>query len=393
VALQDDIYKTAESVQAGPGQTVGHAVQAYQLAQETQAARADLEQKKQANEVAKAHAFLGQLDSLSRMTPAMQNVALKNLGGMWRNMYPDMNTDFTEALNKDKDFRAQTLQVASGAFKSLRDGAPLGPDQATAINAIPGLSSSQLYDYVNKAQEDYTKKQAAALAAGKYQEERTNSDFEKLAQKVADPSSRFAIGRYQQNLDKVETLHKLTNSIGLSPGDNPSPNETLQQKIARFNKANPQDLYEVAKAADQLISNAQSTVYGTDHLMPKSMEISGSTLSQWVHGGPKPANAGEHIAKFLNIAEREGSYYRGAKRKAIDQLAAGFSHLKPRDPARFQAILGDAFTPQAAPPAGAPGAPPAGGDTPPPPSPKDGDTYLYKGVSYVVRNGHWVKGK
>lgn len=371
MALADDVFKGASSAQAGPGQTVGSAMEAYKLAQDTASAREDLDMKKQANEMNKAHAFLGQLDSLSRMTPAMQNVALKNLSGSWRQMYPDMSTDFQEALNKDKDFRAQTLQVASGALKTLRDGGSLSPEAAASINAVPGLTSSQLYDYVSKAQEDYQKKLQAQAMAGNKATAKDNTDFEKLGEKVNNPTSRSTIGRYQANLDKVETLRKFDTTLGLPFGEHPPKGETMEQKIKRYDKASPQDLFEVVKAADQLISNSQSTVYGADHLMPKDMGIAAAQIHQWVTNGAAPAESGAFIAKFMNMAEREGQYYRSAKQNALKGMTAGYSHLAKKDPERFHAIVGgamggsDSVAPEgaSAPTAAAP-APAAGGNAP-----------------------------
>lgn len=365
MALIDDVYQGASQAQAGPGHTVGSAMDAYKLASDTQIARQKLDMEKQQNEIGKAHAFIGQLDSLSRMTPAMQNVALKNLTSTWRSMYPDMSPDFQQALTQDKDFRAQTLQVASGALKTLREGGQLTAEGAAGINAVPGLSSTDLYNYVQQAQDAYSKRQQAAAMSGIKQTNKDNSDFEKLGEKVNNPTSRSTIGRYQQNLDKVETLKQFDTTLGLPPGERPPKNETLAQKIERYDKASPQDLFEVVKAADQLISNAQSTVYGADHLMPKDMGIAQAKIQQWITNGAAPADSGAFIAKFMNMAQREGQYYRAAKQHALKGMTSGYSHLEKKDPERFKAIVGDLDNPTGAldSPAAAAGgaAPPAGG--------------------------------
>jgi hypothetical protein len=169
-----------------------------------------------------------------------------------------------------------------------------------------------------------------------------NKDWEGFADKINNPSSRSQFGRYQLNVDKANTLKTFERTLGLQPGQQPPANETQAQRIARYNKANPQDLYEVAKAADQLLSNAQGSVYGTEHLMPKDMGIAASTIGQWLHNGAVPANSGAFIDKFMNMANREGKYYQSARDKAVSQFASGYKHLKSQDPQRWEEVLGGA---------------------------------------------------
>lgn len=165
MALADDIYKNAQAGQQQSGQTVGNALEAYGAVERLQNAKSQLEMQKSNNETAKATAFLGQLDSLSRMSPSMQNVALKGMENTWRQMYSNMSPDFSAAMKEDKDFRAQTLQVASDALQQLRNGQPLTPEMAQKLNSVPGLQATELYGYIQKAQEDFSRRQQAALLA------------------------------------------------------------------------------------------------------------------------------------------------------------------------------------------------------------------------------------
>ena len=175
--------------------------------------------------------------------------------------------------------------------------------------------------------------------------DKTNKDWEGFSTTVNNPSSRTQLGRFQLNLDKGATLNALANQLGMPDGQMPPPNESPQARMTRFNSASPQQLYEFAKGADQLTSNANGTVYGTDHLMPKQMDSSLANLKQWMPswaGGNKPegANAGEFIGRYLDSANRESNYFRAARDRAVGGIAGGYKHLQAKDPARWEQILG-----------------------------------------------------
>jgi hypothetical protein len=195
-----------------------------------------------------------------------------------------------------------------------------------------------------------SKRTAAALRArqdnfDKGQDRKDDQDWEKLATTINNPSSRSSLGRYQLNVDKANTLNVLANQIGMAPGQNAPTNETPEQRIARFNKADARQLYEFAKAADQLTSNANNTVYGTDHLMPKDMDIAAAKMKEYLPvwaGGGKPADvhAGEFIQRYLDSAQREGGYFKSQRDDAIESIAGGgFEHLKNKNQTRYEKIM------------------------------------------------------
>jgi hypothetical protein len=166
-----------------------------------------------------------------------------------------------------------------------------------------------------------------------------NKEWEQFAEKITNPSARSAWGRYQNNIDKANTLNVLAQQIGMPSGQQAPANETREQRIARFNRADPRQLYEFAKGADQLTSNANSTVYGTDHLMPKDMEIGGAKMGEYVRGGPLPANAGEFIERFLDSANREGKYFKSVRDRALSKFTIGYEHLRKIDSDRWERLL------------------------------------------------------
>ncbi len=193
---------------------------------------------------------------------------------------------------------------------------------------------------------------AARNAGTKFQigeQDKHNTRWSQYAEKMNDPTSRALVGKYQTNVDKAQTLEQLANQIGMPEGQNPPPNETPQQKVERFNKADPRQLYEFAKSADQLTSNAVGSVYGTDHLMPKDMDISMSKIREympiWAGGGkPADANAGAFVARYLDSAHRENKYFVQQMKSAKDGLSRGFSDLQGLDPQKFEDIRSGRFS-------------------------------------------------
>ncbi len=187
---------------------------------------------------------------------------------------------------------------------------------------------------------------AAADRASAAGETKLDAAAQKLATLANDPSSRSTLGRYQLNIDKGQTLKVLADQLGMAEGEHAPANETREQMIERFNKADPRQLYEFAKGADQLTSNAQSSIYGTDHMMPKDMDIASSKLREWMPtwaggGRPADANAGEFIARYLDSANREGAYFQKAKTAAEDRLGGGgFANLKKARPEQYNQIFG-----------------------------------------------------
>ncbi len=272
----------------------------------------------------------------------------------------------TQQLEKSRDDRAKLDQQANlhdkgfdtdpssgGLVPAVRNAREIGDirlkSKEAGYNAqfdVNGNVTNATVDPASlKSQVAQAQIAKAGAQAGNYgaaSDRKDNQDWEKFATAINNPSSRAQIGKYQSNIDKAGSLKQFEGTLGLQPGMTAPDNETREQRIARYNKANPSDLYEVAKAADQLISNASSTIYGTDHLMPKDMGIAAATIGQWLHNGAVPANSGEFIDKFMHMAERENKFYTKSRDRAVAGVSAGFSHLKGKDPDRWNDVLGEA---------------------------------------------------
>jgi len=175
---------------------------------------------------------------------------------------------------------------------------------------------------------------------GENETDKTNKDWESFAGKINDPSSRATLGRYQQNIDNANRIKVLESQLGMPEGQSAPPNETQAQRIARYNQATPNQLYEIAKANDNLISGGNSTVFGTEHMLPKTMGQFTANAEGWAENKQLPANAGQIIDTYMGTVNREAGYMLNRRDNAVNGLAAGYSHLKAKDPQRWNTVLG-----------------------------------------------------
>ncbi len=309
---------------AAAGEGFKSFAQAYQDAQDRQV-------KKQESQ-AKINAMNAQMDRDA------QDQALKLRGfGAKKNKVTGELEDAPISL------KAQNDQAVGIAEKGLN---PLEYDEKGVVKP-PTWNPQSPQIIAAKARQ--TTADNKGIGAGTKEDDKHNADWEKFATAINNPSSRATLGRYQQQLDKAGTLNALANQIGVPEGGQPPANETPAQREARFNKADSRQLYEFAKSADQLISAGQSTMYGTEHLMPKDMQIGASKIAEWASGSPIPANAGSFINRYLDSANRENKYFQGKRDASVAGVAAGYKHLKKLDPDRWEEVMRSTAAQQDAP--------------------------------------------
>lgn len=160
-SIAETLMQNAQQGAKESGQTVGNAIEAYGAMSRLENAKQQLEVQKKSNDTARATAFLSQMDTLSRMTPQSQDIAIKSLSSQWRQMYPNMNPDLPEVLKRDKEFRGKMLQTASNALMQVRNGKPLTEEGAAAINALPGLQTTDMFLEVDKYAQMFNQQQLA----------------------------------------------------------------------------------------------------------------------------------------------------------------------------------------------------------------------------------------
>ena len=170
----------------------------------------------------------------------------------------------------------------------------------------------------------------------------TDQDFEKFAGKMnaATASSRSLLGRTANSMNQADRVQALIDQTKNQPGG-----------------ASPQQLYELARAQDALISGGSGTVSGTAHLVPSTALQSYANFQQWLTNSPQGANTQAFTSRIEDTVKRERNVAQQAQQKALNQMAPGFSHLKEKDPARYQSIMDSVVQqPEASPQASAPDA-------------------------------------
>lgn len=188
---------------------------------------------------------------------------------------------------------------------------------------------------------------AMANFRGQNETDKTNKDWESFATTVNNPSSRATLGRYQLNVDNANRIKVLESQLGMPEGQSAPPNETQAQRIARYNQATPNQLYEIAKANDNLISGGNNTVFGTEHMLSPTIGQFTAKAEGWADNKQLPANAGQIIDTYMGTVNRESGYMLQRRDNAVNGVAAGYSHLKSKDPQRWNQVLGSLTNGQA----------------------------------------------
>lgn len=169
-------------------------------------------------------------------------------------------------------------------------------------------------------------------------DEKTDKRFGDFAKIVANPTTRSALGNFGKNLASADRIKVLTDSYagGLKHG---SPEE-----IAALNQLTSTQSEEVTKSLDSLLSGGSSTISGAESLRFKTLASEWSDLKAKYLNDPKGANLGAFLSRALDTVDREREYNAKQVDRVIGGLGEGFSDLRKKDQARFQNIIGSAYT-------------------------------------------------
>ena len=154
--LAQDVIQGAQQNAQASGQTVGDALQAYNLSVKTQQMQQDIEAQKTQNSINKATFAFNAINSLRNYSPDMQKVIAPRIGEQLQQMYPNMDPNISTALEKDSDFRNKFI----GTAYSLLSRQHIDSDTAQGLEAALGG-----YDKAQAAMEQVGK-QNAEVAAG-----------------------------------------------------------------------------------------------------------------------------------------------------------------------------------------------------------------------------------
>jgi hypothetical protein len=103
--LGEDLNAAAGQAIQTAGHTAGDALNAYQIVQQTQAARQKLEEDKDQHEMNKAQWLTGQISQLSAMPEGhAKKMAIDTMAPQLKQVYPNANPDFAELFKKDPTY-------------------------------------------------------------------------------------------------------------------------------------------------------------------------------------------------------------------------------------------------------------------------------------------------
>lgn len=166
-----------------------------------------------------------------------------------------------------------------------------------------------------------------------------SKQFEKLGTEAVNPTNRKTMGRYTQSIDNADTLLTLVNGVGLAPGQQVNPNESAADSIKRFNNATPQQIAEIVKGLDRLVSQAAPTVSGTEHLMPSSAVGKLNEMKQYLSNNPTGAGMGKFVHNIVDTVARERQTFAKKREHVAGKYKDIYKEAYQADPDRFMRVL------------------------------------------------------
>ncbi len=195
----------------------------------------------------------------------------------------------------------------------------------------------------NRAQKNWEENQKRFLGQGQAKlnheqdalDQKTNQDFIKMGESVANSSQRKRIGSLTKQIDTTDQIFAMTNGLG----GEAKPNETKAQRVERFNHASEQQYSEAVRTLDRLLSQGAPTAAGTEHLTQPTAEALVAKWKSYLGNVPASSNRGQFLENIMDTVERERKLANTKLEKAVGGLSATYAHLKKRDPQRFQDII------------------------------------------------------
>lgn len=107
----------------------------------------------------------------------------------------------------------------------------------------------------------------------------------------------------------------------------------------QWNKLTPQQVYEVARAYDRVVSRGSPTASATAHLIPKSALMSAANFNQWLSSSPAGANVAGLVKTMIDGSKREGAVAKAVADRAAGTVLASYADLKKKRPEDYYNIL------------------------------------------------------
>jgi hypothetical protein len=115
--------------------------------------------------------------------------------------------------------------------------------------------------------------------------------------------------------------------------------ERLAQQVPDPNNLNGNQIREIAKNLDSMLSNGAGTVSGTDKLIPSTAAGDTMSMIQYITGLPKGKQQGAFVQQMMDTVKREKDLSRDQMTRAQGGLLGGYTDLADKDPDRWATMM------------------------------------------------------
>jgi len=357
----------AQDAQTASGHTVGNAIEAYTLAQDTQMKRQKLEQEKQQNELNKANWLNSQIVNIGRQPEgAARDLMLKSFSNQLPSVVPGANPDITELFKRDPEM----LRKATEAAQHYMQNQSFDP---TALNAFFSMSTPEAIDAMNKNAENIAKIKAQQMGAQQVK-----------AQNQQDAQVTGVLSKWDAHpqLQKLVGLgNKLDNDLTLLSTHDPKHPVTYQA------------VHEVIQNIATVLGNGTVSDSRVNSISPETGGELANRIATFAADDPNRPASPEIIRFAKSMTERLNNNITQQVSSTSRQIgsartnAALFHNPIIAQAAQEKMQYFDKGQWRMA----AQGAPAEQAQAPAAGAPTEGATQNYNGATYKVIGGHWVK--
>ena len=105
------------------------------------------------------------------------------------------------------------------------------------------------------------------------------------------------------------------------------------------NDITPQQIYEVAKNLDAMLSSGAATVQGTQKLIPQGINMKTATLQEFLTNSPSPAKQKAYVLQTMDTIKRERDLARDKIQNASRGMLSSYQDLAKKQPEAWNAML------------------------------------------------------
>lgn len=283
-------------------------------------------QQLQQTKVQKLYDFMGQAHNYTngqaRNNYLQMGQAYASSMGLDPSILPDhavqgMGAD--ENMGRDTTARnmvAGGLMTPEQYFSAKRDPEAWAKIPVTPPEAVD-MGKMDMEPVLSKYMQQQTGlREAAIRSAGQVPAD--IKELQSFGEKVANPSSRSALGRPKMMMDAADSIKQLTDS-------ELPPNATKAQRVAVYNQLDSRQVTEVVKGLDRLLSQANPTVHGNETLTPPT--TTQALLAKWgekLGNVPEGTTQGEFIDRMMQTVNRERAMNQTKYQQASDALKIAY---------------------------------------------------------------------